>query len=598
MGTSRSEVVERISMKGECNMRKKLSLILTLNLFLCIGVIAVSGVAYAAAGNSQYSLSGTQYQLYTDDTCTEEAADADGNNAVLTTDADGNANTLRMNPGIYYAREVSAGKGYRPGTEVYTVEVTASDTSAAPAVFTALELPAFSTPEFTVFLKDASGSSDLAGLTGAVFTVRYYDVKDKSEIAGTVPKDQWTFETVKKEAPDKVQEGTFWAGFDWQNDDPVSSTRPDSDLFCLDGDGRRALPLGWLTIEETAAPEGFMNSDRICYCHIYIDSSGNPVTEFEESGASSSLQTNAVIFENEPDPHIAADASVQKNNSEVMDVIKYEDLIRDQEYVLKGWLVDTATGEKVPGSDGSVSISTENSSSGQVDMILKTAAYDEMQGNSMTAFEELYIVRENEGESEEIQVTDHRDGNGSDRAVEIYQDLKVQNNVTGNLGDITKAFLYTAEFTGLEPGKAYTVEGYDSKVFNADQSGNATIPFKLVCGKSVTIKQLPKGAKYRITEEPSDHVAGFRIFSEDMEDKGAKILKASGSNEDASKGLSTEFETVDLLDGTVVVLWENNRDLATITAVQSYFSIWAFAMIPVLAGLMMLIKKHNRYREE
>ena len=252
----------------------------------------------------------------------------------------------------------------------------------------------------------------------------------------------------------------------------------------------------------------------------------------------------------------------------------------------------------MPGSDGSVSLSTENSSSGQVDMVLKTAAYDEMPGKSMTAFEELYIVRETEGKSEEIQVTDHREENSESRAVEIYQDLKVKNRVTGNLGDMTKAFGYTVEFTGLEPGKSYTVEGYDSKVFNADQSGNATIPLKLMCGKSVTILQLPKGAKYRITQEPSDHVAGFRVFSEDMADKGAKITQASGNGEDAAKELSTAFETVDLLDGTVVVLWENNRDLATITAVQSYFGIWAFAMVLVLAGLVMLIKKHNRYREE
>ena len=72
-------------------MRKKLSLILTLNLLLCIGVITASGVAYAAAGNSQYSLSGTQYQLYTDEACTVEAMDADGISAVLTTDADDRA---------------------------------------------------------------------------------------------------------------------------------------------------------------------------------------------------------------------------------------------------------------------------------------------------------------------------------------------------------------------------------------------------------------------------------------------------------------------------------------------------------------------------
>ena len=585
-------------MKGDCDMRKKLSLILTLSLLFCMGASSASDAAYAAAGNSRYSLSGAQYQLYTDEACTDAAVDVNGSNAVLTTDADGNANTLRLETGTYYAREVAAGKGYSMNTNVYSVPVTEANSMEEPALFTSLEIPAYGRPEFAVFLKDATGSSDYTGLTGAAFTVKYYDVEDKSEMTGTEPKDQWTFRTVKKDAPDEASEGACRAGFDWQSDDPVSSSRPDSDLFYEDSNGTRVLPLGWFTIEETAAPEGFRHTDRICCGHVYMDGSGNAVTELEGSEAGNSLKANAVIFEDEPDPHMEAAASIQKNNSEIVDVVRYASLIPDQEYVLKGWLVDTETGEKVPDSDGSAMLSTKDSSSGQVSMVLKTGAYDKMQGSSMTALEELYIVRKAEEKGREIQVEGSRDKDERDRALEICQDLKVQNTVTGNLGDLTKTFSYTAEFTGLEPGKSYTVEGYDSKVFNADQSGNANIPFKLMAGKSITILQLPKGAKYRITQEPSDHVAGFRLFSEDMADKGANIIRDHGSSEDASKALSTDFETVDLFDGTVVVLWENNRDLATITAVQSYISIWAFAMTLVIAGLIMLIKKHTGYIDE
>ena len=222
-----------------------------------------------------------------------------------------------------------------------------------------------------------------------------------------------------------------------------------------------------------------------------------------------------------------------------------------------------------------------------------------MPGHSMTAFEELYIVKEEGGENTEVHLADHKDINDKSQTVEIYQDLKVQKNVTGNLGDLTKEFEYTAEFTGLVPGQPYTVEGYDGKVFIADPSGKAEIPLKLMDDKSVTIKQLPKGARYRITEKASDHVAGFRLFSEDMADKGAKIIQASGSNdEDAAKELATALETVDLMDGTVVVAWENNRDLATLTAVPSYLGIWACAAALLLAGLVMLLIKRKNYREE
>ena len=175
----------------------------------------------------------------------------------------------------------------------------------------------------------------------------------------------------------------------------------------------------------------------------------------------------------------------------------------------------------------------------------------------------------------------------------------MKKNVTGNLGDTTKKFEYTAEFAGLVPGQAYEVEGDDEKTFNADPSGRASIPFALADGQEVRIKQLPKGAQYRITEKASDHVAGFKVYSEDMADKGAKIVLPSGSNgNDAAKPLSTELETVDQFDGTVVVLWENNRDLATVTAVQSYSGIWACGTAMAFAGLLMLILKRKKYREE
>ncbi len=587
-------------------MRRKLSLILVWSLALFIGAMAVSGASYAAAANSQYSLSGARYQLYTNAACTAAATDVNGSNAVLTTGANGKANTLKVNPGTYYAKEIAASKGYKLDPKVYTVVVTASNTSAAPATFTSPEPPAYGVPEFIVFKTDALGAVDYSGLTGATFTVKYYDVAEKSGIAGASPKDQWTFKTVKKNAPEEEPEGTYLAGFDWQNDDPVSSSRPDNDLFYKGDNGKRVLPLGWFTIEETSAPEGFKLTDRVCYGHIYLDSKGNTVTALEGAKADSRLQTSVIRFENEQTPKIGTTASIQENNSETVDVVSYEGLIPGQEYVVRGWLVDTVTGEKVQGSDGSSELSTENATSGKVEVTLKTAGYDEIPGHSMTAFEELYLVSKTGETDNETLVAEHKDINNKDQTVEVYQDLKVQKKVTGDLGDRTKEFEYTVELEGLEPGQSYTVEGYDSKTFNVDQSGKALIPLKLVDGKDVTIKQLPKGAKYRITEEASDHVASFEVFSEDMADKGAKIVKASGSNEnDVEEDLATAFETVDILDGTVVVAWENNKDnterIAPDTGDNSINSILIYAGMTFASATALAVfaatGRTNRRRE-
>jgi len=115
--------------------------------------------------------------------------------------------------------------------------------------------------------------------------------------------------------------------------------------------------------------------------------------------------------------------------------------------------------------------------------------------------------------------------------------------------------------------------------------------------QKVTICQLPKGAEYQITEKASDHVAQFKVFSEDMAKKGARIVQAEGKPaEDASRDLSTALETVDLFDGTVVVLWENNRDLATLTAVQSYTGIWGSATALVLSAAITLLVKRRKYK--
>ena len=57
------------------------------------------------------------------------------------------------------------------------------------------------------------------------------------------------------------------------------------------------------------------------------------------------------------------------------------------------------------------------------------------------------------------------------------------------------------------------------------------------------------------------------------------------------------METVDIYDGTVVVLWENNRDLATVTAVKTDMGIQALAGALILAGLAVMIAYRMKHTE-
>ena len=297
-------------------------------------------------------------------------------------------------------------------------------------------------------------------------------------------------------------------------------------------------------------------------------------------------------------PKIRTEAAISDDKRIITDTISYENLLPGKKYVFRGWLVDTAAGTKIRGSDGRVELNAGVNTSGSVTMQMDTSGYDSITGHSMTAFEELYVIETVDGAEKEVRVAEHKDRSGDASAnpqiIEIYQDLKVMKNVTGNLGDLSKVFEYTAEFTGLAPGQPYKIEGDDEKTFMADSSGKAAAGIKLKDGQTAVIRDLPKGATYKVTEAASDHIAEYRIFSEDMADKGAKIIKAEDSNgADAGKILATAVETVDLFDGTVVILWENNRDLATLTGVQTYIGIWAAALALVLAGLSGLIIKNT-----
>ena len=912
-------------------------------ILICVSCLIVAGLltltVSAASANSHYSLEGAKYQLYTNSSCTAKAKDVNGDNAVLVTDASGSSNTLDMDPGTYYAKEVTASKGYKKDSTVYTVEVKASENAS----FRSSEPPVYGEPDFRVFKTDKDGEFDEERLEGAEFIVKYYDVTSKADIANSSPTDWWKFKTVKKEAPENAPAGTYWAGFDWKKDTPISSSRSGSALFYKDGSNDRVLPLGWFTIEETRAPDGFKLTNKVYYgqikqngsdgdaetaidgakddnrLHVKVmifedtscitsikktdsesgewvagaelqvlkgstvvdewttgaeahkikalkagtytlrevsapygydiaddvqftvkegsdtnvemknvpitistyaadadagkqigcvkadenitdsvhitglhegrdysvkgvlmdrssgetikDADGNDVaavqtftateetmdvtvdipvdsTGFEAGGRTVVFETlsrtsavhdetvpaelqdhsdiensdQTIVFpgistvardktsgtgnllagpdavitdtvtykgvlpgetytlegelydktadsltgitaaaEFSPDeengtadmefsfdatgmeghilvvyetlklgdvvltehknpdddaqtiyvPKLETSAGIQKGNSEIRDVVSYENLLPGRDYVFRGWLVDTVTGTKVPGSDGSVDLASGSDTSGEIEMILKTEKYDDMPGHSLTAFEELYLIRSpdeedkdaadgtDSAEGEEILIAFHKDINDNDQTVGIYSDLKIRKKVTGNDGDRLREYDFLATFNGLMPDTAYEMEGDDSKTFMSDMSGSATVPFRLSNKEEVTVKRLPKGAEYQIEESPSGHETSFEVSSEDMKDKGARIVSPEGSNaKEPERSLSTAFEQVDLFDGTVIVSWENHREKAAPeTGDRSSLILLSGMACAAAAALAALIAARRRKRK-
>ena len=85
------------------------------------------------SGNSNYSMNGIVYRLYTDAVCTTRATDANGAKITLTLDAFGKSNTVELPAGTYYAKEymVPTSSNYQLSNAVTTVTVTPGQTATA-----------------------------------------------------------------------------------------------------------------------------------------------------------------------------------------------------------------------------------------------------------------------------------------------------------------------------------------------------------------------------------------------------------------------------------------------------------------------------------
>ena len=85
-------------------------------------------------GNPFYDLTGTAYRLYTAQACTEAVKDVNGAEVVLTLPANGGeTNTARVEAGTYWAKEVTAGRGYALNGTPISVTVKAGETAVIQA---------------------------------------------------------------------------------------------------------------------------------------------------------------------------------------------------------------------------------------------------------------------------------------------------------------------------------------------------------------------------------------------------------------------------------------------------------------------------------
>ena len=208
-------------------------------------------------GNSSYSLKGAKYGIYRGNTLVE----------TLTTDENGYAKSEDLEADANYTiRELSASPGFALDTNSYDVHVE----SEAGSPINVKESPQSNPISLLLQKLDAESkgmtAQGSATLQNAEFTVKFYAVQSDSDPAasGTNPARTWVFKT---DAQGKIQFTKVYL---------VSG-----DEFFYPADSKiPCLPLGTVTIQETAAPVGYSVTETVFVQKITGEGTQEPVSVF------------------------------------------------------------------------------------------------------------------------------------------------------------------------------------------------------------------------------------------------------------------------------------------------------------------------------
>ena len=211
------------------------------------------------AGNGCYSLSGTEYGIYTDKACTKKIGS-------ITTNASGYGSYSKYvdASASYYAKETKAPKGYELDETVYTFVNSGKKAADGTKIysFSCTDEPVNDPVGIILQKKNAvTGETTGQGLAGAVFSIEYY--------AQEIDKDYDVKADETAPALDSKNLKRTW--YIQTNSDGL--TRLDekylSDDFLSDGlyyDGNFVtIPIGTIVIKEVKAPDGYSLSDVVFY---------------------------------------------------------------------------------------------------------------------------------------------------------------------------------------------------------------------------------------------------------------------------------------------------------------------------------------------
>ena len=196
-------------------------------------------------GNDCYSLEGAEFTVYNG---------AGQSMGVLTTNANGDTNTLELPEGTYTVRETKPPKGYLPASDqqvtVHGGQTTTVQVADAPAGDPMVMVVGKYDGDKEYSELQGNMPQGSASLEGAEFTIEYFDTVDYDSYdaikkAGVNPTRSWVVRTDKD-------------GYAELSDSYLVS----GDDFYRDNSGNITIPRGSIAVYESKAPTGYkLNSD-------------------------------------------------------------------------------------------------------------------------------------------------------------------------------------------------------------------------------------------------------------------------------------------------------------------------------------------------
>lgn len=218
-----------------------------------------------SGGNECYSFQGAEFGVYS--SYNSATNTVSGEIGKLITNEKGASNTLTVNAGTYYVKELKAPHGFALSPEVKAVKVSSGKTTTVEFA----DRPQYAPVQILLNKVDAETNESVpqspASLKNAEFTIKFYPglwEKDKHPDAlGKKPSRRWIFATDDRGIAE-YKESHLIGG----------------DALYKNSEGDPVLPLGTVTIQETKSPEGYLLNPELFIIQITPEGTGQTVNTY------------------------------------------------------------------------------------------------------------------------------------------------------------------------------------------------------------------------------------------------------------------------------------------------------------------------------